>query len=82
MGTVVCVDPHTDLPEVDWLDWDTPVLGCPVCGAEFVVEGDELVPVAPSQTVADAIAEEERRGWDGQRMRLLDEDPHWAGVLG
>lgn len=82
MGTVTCLAPHTaDMPEVDWLDWATPVLECPDCGAEFVVEDGELVPVRPTVMVADAIAEEDRRGWDGQRERALSSEPHWGGVL-
>lgn len=80
--TVTCLHPHEreSLVEVDWLDWWTRVLGCEACGREFM-DDEHLTPVAPAESVAEAIDNEERTGWDGQRERLLSSDPYWSGVL-
>ena len=81
MGTLHCLNPHDNLPEVDYLGEGRPVLYCFACDTEFVAEDGELTPVVRSVMVTEAIADEDRRGWDGARERALSTDPYWGGVL-
>lgn len=78
----MCQTPHTkEMPQVDWAAPCVPVVKCPECGTEFVIDDGDLVPVSATVLVAEAVANEDRLGWDGARARALSDEPHWGRLL-
>lgn len=77
--TVSCLNPHVveELVEVLSFGDGRKVLACPVCADEFVVEEGVLTPV-DRLVVRQALAEEDRLGWDGSRYRPSSEDSYWG----
>lgn len=67
------------LSPVDYLGEGVEVMECLNGCGEFVIDGDTLVPVVPSVTVPEAIADSDRDAWDGlHHGHGLAADPHWG----
>lgn len=70
-------EPHV-LSPVDYLGEGVEVQECIVCRREFVLDAGDLIPVEPSVMTIEAIADEDRLGWDGQREHGAGLDSYWG----
>lgn len=80
--TVTCLHPHEpeSLVEVFTFPDGGAELACPVCDESFVLFEGVLTPV-DRLVVAQALADEDRRGWDGERYRPNSDDSYWGSRL-